>query len=229
LTIGGEETTWKVVGLIVNLNNSQHDNFVPFDTMAKEIGNANRGAFLMANSMEHTSEAQVHLIEEMRAVYAEHRLKPVFFQSAAETREQGEAQFEIVITLMLAMAILAAVVGGIGLMGTMSINVVERGREIGVMRSVGATSLSVAGIFVVEGMFVGVLSWLLALPISYPGALAFSSLVGDAVLEMPLDFRFSIDGVILWLGIVLALSAVASLWPALRATRVSVREALAYE
>jgi len=229
LTIGGEETTWQVVGLVVNINNNQHDNFVPFDAMANEIGNANRGAFLMANSMEHTSEAQVRLIEDMRAVYAEHRLKPVYFQSAVETREQGEAQFEIVITLMLAMAILAAAVGGIGLMGTMSINVVERGREIGVMRSIGATSLSVAGIFVVEGMFVGALSWLLAVPISYPGALAFSSVVGTAVLEMPLDFKFSVDGVVLWLAIVLALSAVASLWPALRATRVSVREALAYE
>jgi putative ABC transport system permease protein len=229
LTVNGEETTWQVVGLIVNLNNSQHDNFVPFDAMAKEIGNANRGAFLMANSTEHTSEAQIRLIEDMRAAYTEHRLKPVYFQSAAETREQSEAQFEIVVALMLAMAILAAVVGGIGLMGTMSINVVERGREIGVMRSIGATSLSVAGIFVVEGMFVGALSWLLAVPVSYPSAFLFSSAVGTAVLEMPLDFKFSVDGVVLWLVVVLALSAVASLWPALRATRVSVREALAYE
>jgi putative ABC transport system permease protein len=229
LTINDEETTWTVVGLIVNLNNGQRDNFVPFDAMAKEVGNANRGAFLMANSTEHTSKAQLRLIEDMRAVYAEHRLKSVYFQSAAEVRETNEAQFEIVITLMLAMAILAAVVGGIGLMGTMSINVVERGREIGVMRAIGATSLSVAGIFVIEGMFVGALSWLLAVPISYPGALAFSNVVGTAVLELPLDFKFSVDGAVLWLGIVLALSAVASLWPALRATRVSVREALAYE
>jgi putative ABC transport system permease protein len=183
----------------------------------------------MANSEEHTTEAQVRLIEDMRVAYEAHRLKPVFFQSAAETQEQGQAQFEMVIYLMLAMALLAAAVGGIGLMGTMSINVVERGREIGVMRSVGATSLSVAGIFVVEGMFVGALSWLIAVPASYPGALAFSTIVGNAILELPLEFKFSVDGVALWLGIVLILSAIASLWPALRATRVSVREALAYE
>jgi putative ABC transport system permease protein len=229
MTINGEEVTWSVVGLVVNLNNNQHDNFVPFDSMAKEIGSTNRGAFVMANSKEHSTKAQLQLIEDLRAVYDANRLKPVFFQSAAETRELGEAQFEIVIYLMLAMAILAAIVGGIGLMGTMSINVVERGREIGVMRSIGATSLSVAGIFVVEGMFVGALSWLLAIPVSYPGAQIFSSMVGNAVLEMPLDFKFSIDGVVLWLVIVLVLSALASLWPALRATRISVREALAYE
>jgi putative ABC transport system permease protein len=229
LTVEGQEITWTVVGLVVNLNNNQHDNFVPFDAMAQEVGNANRGSFVMVNSQEHSAEAQLQLIEDLRAVYDANRLKPVFFQSAAETRETGEAQFEIVVTLMLAMAILAAVVGGMGLMGTMSINVVERGREIGVMRSIGATSLAVAGIFVAEGMFVGALSWLLAVPLSYPGALAFSNVVGEAVLELPLDFKFSVDGVVLWLWIVLVLSALASLWPALRATRVSVREALAYE
>jgi putative ABC transport system permease protein len=229
LTVDGEEITWTVVGLVVNLNNSQHDNFVPFDSMAREIGNANRGAFVMANSVKHDAESQVRLIDDLRATYEANRLNPVFFQSAAETQEMGEAQFEIVIYLMLAMAILAAVVGGIGLMGTMSINVVERGREIGVMRSIGATSLSVAGIFVAEGVFVGALSWLLAMPLSYPSAWVFGNLVGNAVLEMPLDFKFSVNGAMLWLGIVLVLSALASLWPALRATRVSVREALAYE
>jgi putative ABC transport system permease protein len=229
ITVSGEETTWTVVGLVVNINNSQRDNFVPFDSMAQAIGNANRGAFLMANSEEHTTEAQERLIEDLRVAYDEHRLSPVFFQSAAETREQNQAQFDMIVYLMLAMALLAAAVGGIGLMGTMSINVVERGREIGVMRSVGATSLSVAGIFVVEGMFVGALSWLIAVPVSYPGALGFSTIVGNAILELPLDFKFSVDGVMLWLGIVLVLSAIASLWPALRATKVSVREALAYE
>ena len=46
---------------------------------------------------------------------------------------------------------------------------------------------------------------------------------------MPLDFRYSVGGLVLWLVIVTVLSAIASLWPALRATQVSVRETLAYE
>jgi ABC-type lipoprotein release transport system permease subunit len=53
--------------------------------------------------------------------------------------------------------------------------------------------------------------------------------VGEAVIQIPLDFAYSVDGLLLWLLIVGALSALASLWPALRATKVSVREALAYE
>ena len=131
--------------------------------------------------------------------------------------------------LMLAMAILAAVVGSIGLMSTMSINVVERGREIGVMRATGAGSLTIAGIFVVEGVLLGILSWALAAPLSYPGARAFSDVIGVTLMRFPLDFSYSVFALLLWLTIVIVLSALASLWPALGATRISVRESLAYE
>ncbi len=229
LTIAGEEITWTVVGLVINVNNDQRDNFVPFDTLARETGNVNRGDFVMIMSKEHDLETHEGLVRDLRAIYTARRLKPVFFQSGGEVRKQNRAQFDILVYLMLTMAILAALVGSIGLMGTMSINVVERGREIGVMRAVGATSPAIAGIFVGEGMLLGAMSWLLAVPLGYPGALAFSNLVGNELLNIPFDFKYSIGGVVLWLAIVLVLSALASLWPALRATKVSVRESLAYE
>jgi putative ABC transport system permease protein len=162
-------------------------------------------------------------------VYKANRLKPVFFQSGGELRQQTQSQFNIITYLMLAMAVLAALVGSVGLASTMSINVVERRREIGVMRATGATSVAILGIFVVEGVLVGVLSWLLATPFSYPGARIFSGVLGQQLFEMPLDFAYSVVGLVLWLMIVTTLSALASLWPALRATQVSVRESLAYE
>ncbi len=229
LTVAEEELTWTVVGLILNVNNLQRDNFVPFDTLAKEIGNANRGAFVMMSTEAHDFETHERIIRDLRAVCEAQRLKPVFFQSGGELRQQTKAQFDMIVYLMLAMAILAAIVGAVGLMTTMSINVVERGREIGVMRAIGATSGSILGIFIVEGVLVGVLSWLLAVPLSYPGARIFSGVIGNTLLELPLDFAYSVGGVLLWLIAVVVLSALASLWPALRATQVSVREALAYE
>jgi putative ABC transport system permease protein len=197
--------------------------------MAQEIGNANRGAFLMVAADKHDAAAHQALIRDMRAAYEASRLKAVFFQSGGELRQQTQSQFNIITYLMLAMAVLAAVVGSVGLASTMSINVVERKREIGVMRAIGATSASILGIFCVEGVLVGVLSWLLASPLSYPGARLFSAVIGKQLLQMPLDFRFSVGGWVLWLVIVAVLSALASLWPALRATQVSVWESLAYE
>jgi putative ABC transport system permease protein len=97
------------------------------------------------------------------------------------------------------------------------------------MRAIGATAATIVAVFIVEGVLVGLLSWMLALPLSAPGAYVLSSVVGQAIVQIPLDFAYSRGGALLWLLIVVFLSALASLWPALRATRLSVRESLAYE
>jgi len=229
LTIDERESTWTVVGLILNVNNLQRDNFVPFDALARTTGTVNRGAAVMVMSEGHGSVTQQGLVRDLREAYTGRGMEPAALQSADEVRQQNRAVFNAITYLMLAMAVLAAIVGSVGLMSTMSINVVERGREIGVMRAVGARSSAILGVFVVEGVMVGVLSWLLAVPLSYPGALLFNNLVGSTLFQMPLDFDYSAGGMVGWLAIVIVLSALASLWPALRATQVSVREALAYE
>jgi putative ABC transport system permease protein len=229
LTIGDKTSTWTVVGLNLNVNNLQRDNFVPFDALARETGNINRGGLLMVISEQHDEATHSKLIRDLRKAYSDRNMKPVILQSAAQVRESNKAVFGVVTILMLAMAVLAAAVGSVGLMSTMSINVVERRREIGVMRAIGATSIAIAGIFVVEGILVGVLSWLIAVPLGYPGAVVFNNLVSDKLFQIPLDFDYSLGGIVLWLIIVVVLSAVASLWPALGAAQVSVRESLAYE
>jgi putative ABC transport system permease protein len=229
LTVGDKESSWTVVGLILNVNNLQRDNFVPFDALARETGSVSRGAFVQILGIEHDSATQRRLIRDLRAAYTARGMKPSGLQSADEVRQANKMQFNVITILMLAMSILAAVVGSVGLMSTMSINVVERGREIGMMRAIGARSVPILSIFVVEGMFVGVLSWLCAAPLSYPGARVFNDLVSKQLFQMPLDFSYSVGGVVLWLAIVVLLSAAASFWPALRATQVSVRESLAYE
>jgi len=229
LTIGERESTWTVAGLILNVNNQQRDNFAPFDALTRETGSVNRGGLVMVTAEEHDAATQQRLIRDLKAAYTARRMEFAILQSAAEVRQMNQIQFNVITYLMLVMAILAAIVGSVGLMSTMSINVVERRREIGVMRAIGATSVNVLGAFVAEGILAGVLSWLLAVPLSYPGARLFSRLVSSTLFRIPLDFDYSIGGMVAWLLIVVVLSALASLWPALSATQVRVREALAYE
>jgi len=228
LTINGKESSWDVVGLIINVNNLQRDNFVPDDALAREFSSLNRGGLVVLTAESHDAKSLQNLTRDLRVAYDAAHLEARQFQSTADVRQQNQTQFNIITYLMLVMAVLAAVVGSIGLMSTMSINVVERSREIGVMRSFGGTSAAILGIFLFEGVLVGVLSWLVAVPISYPGARLFSDMVGKA-FNLPLDFDYSMPGVVTWFVIVVVLSALASLWPALRATQVSVREALSYE
>jgi putative ABC transport system permease protein len=225
--IRDEETVWTVVGLVLLTN--QYDSFVPVDALAQETGTVNRGTRIHVACEQHDAEYQQQVIQSLRDAYAANRMEPAWSWGTAEMREREWEGFKTIVYLLLAMAALSSLVGGIGLMGTMSINVVERRREIGVMRATGATAATIAGIFCSEGMVLGALSWLFAVPLSYPGARLLSDVVGNELLNLPLEFSYSIEGMVLWLVIAMIISAVASLWPALSAARVSVREALAYE
>ena len=105
----------------------------------------------------------------------------------------------------------------------------ERRREMGVIRAIGATSSTVWLIIVTEGMVVGVLSWALAALAAWP----VSKILGDALVRVVfhtnLDFSFQLEGLFIWLAVSIFLAAVASFLPAWSASQITVREALAYE
>jgi putative ABC transport system permease protein len=228
LTISGQESLWTVVGIVINVNNNQRDCFVSFDSLAKETASLNRGSLVMVSAEQHDPESQQALIRDLRATFAEYLAEPSSFVSAADLRQSSRSQFQVITGLMLIMAFLSAIVGSLGLMGTMSINVVERSREIGVMRTIGAASSTINRIFVTEGVLLGLMSWLLTVPPSYPGARFFSMIIGNT-LKIPLTFHFSLAGVGLWLAIVAGLSALASLWPARLAANTRVIQVLRFE
>ena len=150
-------------------------------------------------------------------------------ETTEETREEIISQFNIISVLLAVMAVLIAVVGGLGLMGTMSISVLERTKEVGIMRAVGASDRSVLRVVLVEGLFIGLLSWLFATVVAYPLGWWISNLVGVNLLESELTYTFAWWGVGIWIIGVLLISAGASYVPARRASRISVRETLAYE
>jgi putative ABC transport system permease protein len=150
-------------------------------------------------------------------------------ETMSERREQIQFQFDLLITFLLIMSGLLALVGGLGLAGAMSISVFERTREIGIMRAIGGGNRAIRLIVLSEGVFIGLLSWLfgglLATPISY----FLNQAVGEAFLRRPLAFVYSTNGLLIWLIAVCVIAAVSSLLPAIRASRLTVREVLAYE
>lgn len=145
-----------------------------------------------------------------------------------EERAYAYEQFSIVTQLLLGLSIVMALVGGVGLAGALSISVVERTREIGVLRAIGAESASIMGMFMMEGVLQGVMSWILAVPIAFIVARPMALALGEIMLQTGLDFSFDFAAVGYWLLLVLVISTLASVLPALSATRISVRESLAY-
>ena len=137
--------------------------------------------------------------------------------------------FDIIVYLLSAMGVLIATVGALGLTGTMSTNVLERTREIGVMRAIGATDGAIQRIVVVEGVLIGLISWLIGAALAYPAGAAISSGVGQVLFSTALPYTFSSTGVITWFFIVSILATLASFLPARNASKLTVREVLAYE
>jgi putative ABC transport system permease protein len=129
---------------------------------------------------------------------------------------------------LLALAVIVALVGGIGLMGALSISVVERTKEIGVLRAVGARSGTIIAMFVMEGVLQGLFSWMMAVPISFLIGQFMAKTLGQVMFSANLDYRYNYSAVLIWLVVVAVISTLASILPARNATRISVRASLAY-
>jgi len=97
------------------------------------------------------------------------------------------------------------------------------------MRAIGAQSGTMMGMFVMEGVLQGLLSWAIAVPISLALSKPMANTLGQAIFDVNLDYAYNFEAVIVWLMIVLIISTLASILPARNATVISVRESLAYE
>ena len=87
----------------------------------------------------------------------------------------------------------------------MSLNVLERTREIGVLRAIGAANRDVLRIVVAEGILIGTLSWCIALALSWPVSAWISYNFGMTFFDAPLEFIVSPTGSAAWLGLVAVL------------------------
>jgi putative ABC transport system permease protein len=149
-------------------------------------------------------------------------------QTELDFRKTNEFQFTTVTSMLLGLAIIVAIVGGIALTGALSISVVERTKEIGVLRAVGARSRTIMGMFVMEGVLQGLLSWGMAVPLSFVLGQPLANGLGQAMFSATLDYQYNYAAMGTWLLVILIISTLASILPARSATLISVRASLAY-
>ncbi len=146
--------------------------------------------------------------------------------SVSQTAADG---FSILTAFLLFMAVLAAVVGSIGLAGTMSINVMERTREIGIMRAIGASNGILMLMVIIEGYLIGIISWLLGSLLAFPISNLMSNAISVALFDASTTITYTQTGFLIWFVVVSFLSIGASVLPARKAANLTIREVLAYE
>jgi len=143
-------------------------------------------------------------------------------------RQKATIAINVVIVFLLIMAILTAFVGSMGLTGAMSINVLERTREIGVMRTIGAVDRVIMQSVIIEALVIGLITWVLAIGVSFPIGNLLLTIIGKT-LGTPMELIFTPLGILLWLAVVIILSIFASIVPARNAAKLTINEVLAYE
>jgi putative ABC transport system permease protein len=222
------KSEWTIVGGVFDLSNNQTTAYVPRDVFLRDTASLDRASFGFIVMPQHDAAFQKQVADRLRADLEARGYHIGEVVTAGEQLHNSQNQFDILVMLLMVMSGLIALVGSIGLAGTLSINVLERRREIGVMRAIGASSFTVASLFVGEGLMLGLLAWLIAIPLSMPVGNLFAQAI-SGVIKFDVIYQFSWTGALTWLIIIVVLSILGSVLPAIRATRVSVRESLAYE
>jgi len=178
---------------------------------------------------EHSLESQKMVAQILDKYLTDRGFQVSAVMAGLTIREDNARAVNILVVFLLIMALLTAFVGSIGLAGTMGMNVLERTREIGIMRAIGAVDFEIMKTVVIEGIMIGLITWVLAIGVSFPISNILLRIISDSMMGSTIDLTFTPFGIYLWLGVVVLLSIVASIIPARNAARLTINEVLAYE
>lgn len=153
--------------------------------------------------------------------------------SLSDTVDQANKIFSVIQIILLLFGFIALVVSAIGMFNTMTIALLERTEEIGIMKSIGASAKGIAAVFFTEAAIMGFLGGIGGLILGYFGGLFFNWLINFAATYFggeKVDIFYSPP--LLILGIVvgsLVVGIVTGVMPARRASKIDPLEALRYK
>ncbi len=228
LEINGRESVWHIVGLV---KTDAQGPIVYVDDQAYGYVTRQPGrvTHLQVVADYHDSAYQTDLETNLIQQFEQEGFRVQSSRTTHTFNNRNELMFDIIVAVLIMMALLLAAVGGLGLTTTMSINILERIREIGVLRAIGASNASLRQIVLIEGIVIGVVSWIIGVLLSFPLSAFMSEQVGLALLGIPLSYNYAIAGAIGWFFGIIVVAVAASLGPARDAVRLTIREVLAYE
>ena len=229
VTLNQISKDWQIIGLYRWFAGSGYA-VEPVYAPLSSIPSDNTHSFALLSADIQTVSDEKTYFDALKNEFQNKHIPLDFYTSQAklEQRQFAQNQFRPIISMLLGLASMIAAVGAIGLSGNLAISVLQRTREIAVLRAIGANSQAIFKLFMLEGVLHGLLAWLISIPAAYAVAEPLAKKLGITMLNIQLDFVFSWLSVGLWLGLVLLLIVFASYLPARHATQVVIREGLSY-
>ena len=225
LGIGGEVSSWHIVGIVDT--GPQALAYTPFAALTALHGHER--ATMLAVALDANNTNRLDAILRLRSALENAGMSVSSSQALSEARRSLEDHLLMVVQFLGVMGWVMIAVGGMGLASTMSIAVLERTREIGVLRAIGARHGTILRIVQAEGLLIAVLAWVVSLPLSAPMSVALADAFGKVMFPVPVNVWPETPGALIWLGLVVAVSIIACALPARHATHVPIARALSYE
>ncbi len=230
IEIGGRMREFGIVGIvrdeaIFGLGDAPIGKvFIPLEVVQQMMGQRGSVSFFSLELSRHDRASVDTIIAEVERKYRS--LRPVT-EPLYVGYDQARDGTRVVAGLLYAMAAIVGAVGVTGVLNTQTLNVLERRREIGVLRVVGALRGHLLRFFLVEGLVLGGLGFLVGVPAGWGVAQVLVGIISAALITL----KFTVVPLDLLLGLLVALflSAFGSLLPALAAAQLRAVEVLRYE
>jgi putative ABC transport system permease protein len=223
---------FKVVGILEKkggntMGQDQDDQIVaPYSTVMKRLMGTTKLSMIYASarSADQVAEAQTQMEALLRQ---RHRIPPggdsdFMMRSQEEIAQAGDAQMKILRTLLLSIAAISLLIGGIGIMNIMLVSVTERTREIGIRMAIGAKGRHVLLQFLFEAVTLSIVGGLIGVLAGVGVSALAARLSGWPIVVSP-------SSIILSFGVAGAVGVCFGFFPALKAAHLDPIDALRYE
>jgi putative ABC transport system permease protein len=215
----------EVVGIDGQLVNNAEGLFIPFETVLDYEGRTTGNWWIRTvdgdSATVDAAATAIHRTLESNGYQLESSRRYI-------DRQQNVNEQRLIVSVVMAMGLPIVAIGMIGLAGATASNVIDRTREIGILRSIGARRRDLRVMFRVEGLVIGALGWLMGIPAGY--ALARLILwVFEQRFDAEFGFRFPLWTIAVALAVTLLTTMIVTHFPVRRAVRLAPGVALRYE
>lgn len=177
------------------------------------------------SDIEKINQVRNQLEEEL----AEKQIDVLTSQTELESQEKLNNHLVLITSTLVGMSVLASIVGVMGLYSTISINITERTREIGVLRSIGCKNHQMIKIYSGEASILGIISFTIGLLLSIPLTFVLGDVFGSIFLKTGLNTAFSWSSAGLCICGILLICILVNAILISHQYQLEIREAITYE
>jgi len=219
----GQIKTLTLIGVVQNIGSAS----IYTSGLLKSSRSQANGLFL---SSELQSRAELRQLRKRLIQHAEeNNIKLSYSSTAWDGAQVVEGHFQIIFSLMLLLTVIIIFIASNGIILTMTTNIIERTRENGVLKAIGASNRELAKMILSEAFLIAFLAWLVACLVTLPLSYGVAYWLGELLIKTPFGLTIEPFVFIISLPVMIFITGLASLIPMGKIMKLPVREALVYE